>query len=692
MIRLASTDDLLDNAFQLACFILNDRDAALRVVRGALAKLEVASAAQGKRLYYKTKGRDWSRRSSNRFRNNVSFNEPHLLQRLIYIESEPYEIAQEQTNGSAAVGEEDLVIHFIKHLTKKTIKRNSFYVTLGLSRLLYSYTTAETMDIYNAVIQDPERVKDDYYYRSRKGVLMHELKQRFGDLINICRGPRGEERFQAHDNQKRFVELVRECLGLFTPWHTPCIVPAGIDPITDGIPSFSHHNHNDEDKLEVNRIHAVLHPACFQRLTNDLRFDDPEARLEIPRFFYESDENQNGSNITRRNPPKLNEQELMSITEELDSNAARRKTAHAGMLRILVDGAEHARINLGETRSTRFRLNKDAELIEVRLRDNAGEEALLASHLLTETEADDGVESSNTSIILEGGQKICVVVSPNGNGGVVDISYRETNPFRAGALWFHQLPHSLNGSSSRTAWKDRRVSVPVLALVLLVISFGIVVMYVRNRNERTSQPNPVLVTQQNKQTSEEQTASTKTGRDRGITSTSGEPKTSKPSTFAPERQQQSGSVESSSQAPSVARNSTEETTGVGTVPGAETRSIRAERASTPLSAVKKVYIDVTGDEPLSPSLRQMLGEKLRVGNRIILVNSRDGADALLEVTVVKNTVDKVGTVKIQVELINPRGEVLWAKSGSKYQGSPADVSAKIARDLLAAVQESKRKK
>ena len=59
---------------------------------------------------------------------------------------------------------------------------------------------------------------------------MQELKQRFGDLINICHGSRGEERFLGNDDPGRFVELVRECLSHFTPWHTPCLVPAGVDP------------------------------------------------------------------------------------------------------------------------------------------------------------------------------------------------------------------------------------------------------------------------------------------------------------------------------------------------------------------------------------------------------------------------------------------------------------------------------
>src|SRR5215470_705128 len=176
MIKVESTDSLLDRAFKLACFIQRDRHSAIHIVARALSKLELVAIAQGKRLYYKPSGRRWSLHSqAEHFRNRVSFNEAHLFQRLIYIEAEPYEIAQEHSEGSNAPSEEELVIHFIKHLVRKTTKRNSFYVTLGLGRLLHSYTTAETMDIYNAVIQDPERVKDDFYFRSRKGALMEEL-------------------------------------------------------------------------------------------------------------------------------------------------------------------------------------------------------------------------------------------------------------------------------------------------------------------------------------------------------------------------------------------------------------------------------------------------------------------------------------------------------------------------------------
>ena len=41
-------------------------------------------------------------------------------------------------------------------MVRITARRNSFYVTLGLSRLLYNYSTAETMELYNLIIQDPD--------------------------------------------------------------------------------------------------------------------------------------------------------------------------------------------------------------------------------------------------------------------------------------------------------------------------------------------------------------------------------------------------------------------------------------------------------------------------------------------------------------------------------------------------------
>src|SRR5215475_5352009 len=280
MERNALMEEAIARAFQLAYFIHGDKETALKIVTEAFAKLEVAAAAQDKRLYYTPTGRA---ARAERFRTKVSVGELHLLQRLVYVESEPYERRAEQSPDGESPDEEDMLIHFIKHLVRITVRRNSFYVTLGLSRLLHNYSTAEAMEMYNVLVQDPGRVRDDYYYRSRKGRLMKELKERFGDRLRVTRGARGEERFQTDDTPGRHAELARECLQEFTPWSTECAIPAGLDPLVEVIRNlaFDGSDPDREHAIEVNRFHAALHPDCFARLAAGLKFAAPDGRRRL---------------------------------------------------------------------------------------------------------------------------------------------------------------------------------------------------------------------------------------------------------------------------------------------------------------------------------------------------------------------------------------------------------------------------
>src|SRR5690349_9856903 len=290
-----STEQVLNKAYRLAYFLHQDKATAMRIVAAATVKLNVAMAVQSKRLYYIPVGR-FSRGESRRtdgIRNKALFSDLHLLQRLIYVESEPYErqkepaqLAPEDVHAAGdPASEEDLLVYFIKHLVRITTKRNAFYVTLGVSRLLHSYSTLETMEIYNAVIGEPERVKDDYYYRSRKAVLMHEMYQRFGELIRVCRQRRGEERFETQPGTSEQRSLIRECLRVFTPWDTQCHVPRDFDPLKSIIGSLASKSSADENEVEVNRIHAVLHPDCFERLVAAFGYSPPAEQIEFPRFF-----------------------------------------------------------------------------------------------------------------------------------------------------------------------------------------------------------------------------------------------------------------------------------------------------------------------------------------------------------------------------------------------------------------------
>src|SRR6185295_16198280 len=84
-------DEFPNRAFQLAYFIHRERKTALEITTRALNKLQLAATAQGKRLYYRLTGRADARKA----RSKVSMGEPHLLQRLVYVESEEYERRKE---------------------------------------------------------------------------------------------------------------------------------------------------------------------------------------------------------------------------------------------------------------------------------------------------------------------------------------------------------------------------------------------------------------------------------------------------------------------------------------------------------------------------------------------------------------------------------------------------------------------
>ena len=97
-VNKVSTEEILNKAYRLAYFLHQDKSTALRIVADATLKLNVAMAVQSKRLYYIPVGR-FSRGDSRRtdgIRNKTLFSDLHLLQRLIYGESEPYEHQKER--------------------------------------------------------------------------------------------------------------------------------------------------------------------------------------------------------------------------------------------------------------------------------------------------------------------------------------------------------------------------------------------------------------------------------------------------------------------------------------------------------------------------------------------------------------------------------------------------------------------
>jgi hypothetical protein len=670
MNSLTPTEELVSRAFQLAYFIHSDKAVALRIATEAMLKLESASAAQDKRLYYNPTGRTASDESKlSKYRTKVLMSELHLLERLVYVESEPHEKREEQPNGGFLLDEEDMIIRFIKHLVRITLKRNSFYVTLGLSRFLHNYSTAETMDAYNLVVQDPERVKDDYYYRSRKKHLMQEIQERFGNLLKVVRGQRGEERFETHDDPRSQAGLVKESLSLFTPWKTACVLPARFNPLTDTVRdlAFEGGNPDEEHPVEVNRIHSVLHPDCFSRLIKALGFDSSDERVAVPKFFLSKSDSGKRPRGDRRRPPKLGEEEFATIRNALAEQAARRKASYAGLLLIVVDGTERARLDLNQTSRVQFEVEEGAELVEVRAREETGD-LLLAAHLLTYDETQ--TEPKRTSIVLEAGQKVSFAVSLTNDsagditGATVDVSYKETNPVRAASLFWRQTKHQVSQLAHFENWRLAPVMKPVLVVVFVVVCAVGVMLYVQSRKQAQSSQ-PIVAEQMPPATNQQP---------------SPPPVQEVPKSSSPTGEQKKLSQRSTElrQPTDVARQRETAPPEITAEDVEATRALQSEAVRVQLLSAKRIYVDPLGSDDPSQQVREQLIRALQSSNRFTVIESRDSADAVLKGSVRR---EKTGG-QISLRLVNAAGEVLWATAEKSTLERESDFAADLGKQVV----------
>jgi hypothetical protein len=706
----------LNRAFQLAYFIQGDKAAAMQIVTNAVALLDVAAQAQDKRLYYTPTGRALARKA----RTKVSLSEIQLLQRLIYVESEPFERRKEACEAS--VNEEDMITHFIKHLVKIAVKRNSFYVALGLSRLLHTYTTTETQEIYNVVVQDPERVKDDYYYRSRKAQLMRELKERFADLLHCVKGHRGEEKFQTMDSVDSYKELVKDCLKMFTPWATPCVMPAKFDAFADVLNplSFKDADPDEEHQVEINRIHTLLHSECYSRLIEGIGFDSPELKLQIPQFFF-AKQDQGGPKSGRKNPMTLNEDELDLIRENLAAQSARRKNVAAGLFRILVDGKECARFDVLETSTQQCEIGEGAEVIEVRTADDQGE-LLLASHILEFDYDRAPGKPFSAAVILEAGQKVNFSIQPLKNsagemdGALLDVAYEETSPARAARLFARRMMSRTRQRLQAPRWLATGAAKPIFALLILALCAAVVFFYFQSAKqapERLANQNgsEVVPDDKNKQEptpqKQDEPPAPKLAEGPGLQPQKQEiPKPNVPDP-RPRTNREIAGTSGAPKKPGVKdsgnniavhprRHESDPVNPDNTAtddPG--TRNLAPRIAGAALGQVKRIAIAAFGTESLNPQIREALASALQATGRFDIVQS--DADAVLKISTKRESLvpsDQLANATVIASLVNARGSIIWpaASKGATYQGKAGEIAARIAGDILSEVQKAERRK
>ena len=573
-LRRMTEDGSLNQAFRLAHSIYrckeSDRKTALKIVSEALRAVEVRLLIQHE-----------ADRHDPDTPTKVRWNTLQWFQLLIYCKSEEYE-KQQESKHSASLSEEDMIIRYIKHLILTTSRRNSFHISLGLSRLLYDYGAAETMAIYDLVFQDPDSStkKADAYYRARKNKLMEELEKRFHGFVKIYQGPRGEKRFESDDDSGRFADLVVDYLIRFTPWETRCELPKQLDTWT-AIRSLRSN--------QASQIHSLIHPDCFSKITAALNFDPPNSRLRLPRFFVSKGQ----SNMTPQRADSaranLTQDETTTIREEINEQKKRRKKFTPRSLAVLADRIERARLDLEQSTIVRFNLDADVTLIELIGRDEENE-LLLATHVPTYEEDDPTADHlQEFSIVLEGGQKISLMLLPAQAGlqnasRSLEITYGETNPLRAAALWWCQFKYRIN--RGKAAFLIPKISFAVIAL--LAAGF---VLYLAVKGPS---PKPEQIAKQE----------------------------------SPALRSEAGKIPTPATASSPQAKTTpqEQRTGrkTGQLPGVTREP--SSRAVKSLLEVERLYFESIGDDVFSRTVRQRIIEKLQASNQYVITQGADEAD------------------------------------------------------------------
>lgn len=437
-----SFPDMTSRAFQLAHFIHPRRDVALTITRDAWAVVEAQLKKQKKRGYYVPLGR-FLGGVKVKARTKVSFDDSQQLQSLVYLKSEIVEIKQEAqllkeaaeneqgetqspdgnqldtfmlTTRSLPLTDDDWLIRFIKYLTSISTNISSFYVTLAVSREVFNYTTEEAVEMYYAIVPNEERWKDGQYFRKRRNeVVMKGLKERFGPVLQTRVVAHGEHRFRCRNDAERFAPLVKQCLEMFTPWNTECIHAGRWNPMDKRINElcFADADPEKEHPIETQRMHTLIHPECFVRLTTALKLASPNERLEVPMFFLNHTGTDNhsggGSGSRRKSPEPLTDEELVQLESALKKQRKQREQARPDIVKVLVDGVERGKIRLN-AKPVRVRIHQASRLIEIMSQDTEGE-LLLTSLLLEHRELRRAIPSSEYCLRLGRSQELLVTLS-----------------------------------------------------------------------------------------------------------------------------------------------------------------------------------------------------------------------------------------------------------------------------------------
>jgi hypothetical protein len=201
-------------------------------------------------------------------------------------------------------------------------------------------------------------------------------------------------------------------------------------------------------------------------LLEDLAFDLPDTKLDLPRFVMPEKKEKSGDTGTQSRPATgLSQEELDEIQRRLAQTDARRRNLDPRLLTVVIDGVEHSRLDLTQKSQLQIEVQAGASLIEIRGEDDRGA-LVLATHIIPYS--DNAFEFSSGTVMLANG-KLKFAVTPIEN-------LADAPPRAMLSLTYHpKLQFTRPRASWRVFWNSRRAirSYALAGLTMALISWGI---------------------------------------------------------------------------------------------------------------------------------------------------------------------------------------------------------------------------
>ena len=317
--RRSRFDECAQRAYALAFFLHGNRQIAFSIVADAFAFLPVTMFRQQKRAYYRAAQPS-----------KTQFTEAQLLQQLVMERSLLFERKNER-KGLAT--EWDLFVRYVKFIVQRTTPHTAFHVTVGLTRFIYDYTSADCATLFESL--DQNRILDMAAYRRAKARLHADVKRRFEGFLVEKIGFRGEKFFEIDQRPHRWIALLHRCMALFSPW------PA------------------ERTDKNMARIQVMLEPQTLSERVRDLDLTPLDQALRIPRFV----------NVKDKETPEQNDHPELEAEqkEELYERFVLSKQAvtELRLLVVKVGGQEIKRWTLGGTEPVMLELDAHDDNLEI---------------------------------------------------------------------------------------------------------------------------------------------------------------------------------------------------------------------------------------------------------------------------------------------------------------------------------------